>query len=187
MIILASGSARREKLLKDAGITFKVIPSDIEEVIDEKLKPSEIVVDLAEQKGRAVQKAHPDDMIIAADTIVVYQQEILGKPKDEDDAYRMLSKLSEQTHQVYTGVSIMQKDQIESFCVKTDVTMKKLTDLEIKEYIQTKEPMDKAGAYGIQGLGGKLVESYQGDFFNVVGLPLKNVLAAINKLKDKTQ
>jgi len=184
MIILASGSARRAKLLKDAGITFEIMPSDIEEVINHKLKPEEIVVDLAVQKGMDARKDHPNDIVISADTIVVYQQDILGKPKDEEDAYRMLKMLSENTHQVYTGVCVAKGDKIEKFSVKTDVTMKKLSDLEIKEYIKTKEPMDKAGAYGIQGLGGALVESYQGDFFNVVGLPLKDVIATLNKIKD---
>lgn len=181
MIILASSSPRRAKLLKDAGIDFIVKASNIEEIIKPHLEPKDIVVDLANQKALAIAKEHQEDIVIAADTIVVYQNEILGKPKDEEDAYRMLQMLSNVTHEVYTGVSIMQGEKVKSFCSKTEVTMKKLSELEIKEYIKTQEPMDKAGAYGIQGLGGQLVDSYQGDFFTIVGLPLKDLLSALNE------
>ncbi len=187
MIILASRSPRRAKLLKDAGIDFIVEPSNIDEVFEDHLEPKEIVIELAKQKAQAVAENHPDDTIIAADTIVVFNGEILGKPKDEEDAYRMLKMLSSETHQVYTGVALQQNNIKHSFCSKTEVTMKKLSDLEIKEYIQTQEPMDKAGAYGIQGLGGALVESYQGDFFTIVGLPLKDVLNALNEFTNETQ
>lgn len=187
MIILASSSPRRSKLLKDAGVDFIVEPSDIEELIDETLEPKEIVVSLAEQKAEAVSIKHHDDIVIAADTIVVFNGEILGKPKDEDDAYRMLKMLSNETHQVFTGVALQQGDKKHSFCSKTEVKMKKLSELEINGYIQTKEPMDKAGAYGIQGLGGALVESYQGDFFTIVGLPLKDLLQALNEFTNETQ
>jgi septum formation protein len=181
MIILASSSPRRAKLLKDAGIDFIVEASDIEEVIDENLEPKDIVIDLAKQKAQAISSKHPDDVVIAADTIVVFNHEILGKPKDEAHAYEMLKMLSAEQHQVYTGVAIQKGEKIHSFYTKSDVFIKQLTDLEIKEYIKTKEPLDKAGAYGIQGLGAKLVESYQGDFFTIVGLPLKDVIAALNK------
>ncbi len=187
MIILASSSPRRAKLLKDAGIEFIVEASDIEEVIDDHLAPKDIVIDLATQKAEAVSKKHPDDTIIAADTIVVYNNKILGKPIDEEDAYDMLKMLSGETHEVFTGVALQQGEKTYSFCSKTEVKMKKLSDLEIREYIKTKEPMDKAGAYGIQGLGGALVESYQGDFFTVVGLPLKDVLSALNKFTKEVQ
>jgi len=187
MIILASSSPRRAKLLKDAGIEFVVESSDIEEIIDDRLEPKDIVIDLAKQKAEVVSAKHPEDIIIAADTIVVYDNEILGKPKDEEDAVRMLKMLSSEVHQVYTGVALQQGDKKHSFCSKTEVKMKKLSDLEIREYIQTKEPMDKAGAYGIQGLGGALVESYQGDFFTIVGLPLKDLLSALNKFTSETQ
>jgi len=187
MIILASSSPRRAKLLKDAGIDFIVEPSDVEEIIDNHLEPRDIVLGLAEQKAETVSSKHPEDVIIAADTIVVYNNEILGKPVDEEDAYRMLKMLSAETHQVYTGVALQKGDKKYNFCSKTEVKMKKLSDLEIREYIQTKEPMDKAGAYGIQGLGGALVESYQGDFFTIVGLPLKDLLSALNKFTNETQ
>jgi septum formation protein len=187
MIILASSSPRRSKLLKDAGIEFIVEPSDIEEVINENLEPKDIVIDLAKQKAQAVSLKHPKDIVIAADTIVVFNHEILGKPKDEEHAYQMLKMLSSEQHQVYTGVALQLGEKIHAFYSRADVLMKKLTDFEIKEYIKTKEPIDKAGAYGIQGLGGKLVESYQGDFFTIVGLPLKDLLSALNKFKNETQ
>ncbi len=187
MIILASSSPRRAKLLKDAGIDFLVEASDIEEVIDEHLVPKDIVIDLAIQKAEVVSIKHPEDTIIAADTIVVFNNQILGKPSDEEDAYRMLKMLSSETHEVFTGVALQRGEKKYSFCSKTEVKMKKLSDLEIREYIKTKEPMDKAGAYGIQGLGGALVESYQGDFFTIVGLPLKDLLFALNKFTDEAQ
>lgn len=181
MIILASSSPRRSKLLKDAGLTFKIVSSDIEEVYDETLEPKEIAMYLAELKAKHIAKDYPNDVVIGADTIVVYDQKILGKPKDEDDAMHMLSMLSNQCHEVYTGVSLIKNNQIETFVSQTRVCMKPLSKLEIEAYIKTGEPMDKAGAYGIQGDGGALVERYDGDFFTIMGLPLKEVL---NRLKN---
>lgn len=180
MIILASSSPRRSKLLKDAGLTFKVVSSDIEEIYDEKLEPKEIAMYLAELKAKHVAKKYPNDVVLGADTIVVYNGEILGKPQDENDAMRMLSMLSNQCHDVYTGVSMIKGNHIETFFSQTKVCMRPLSKLEIEAYIKTGEPMDKAGAYGIQGDGGALVENYEGDFFTIMGLPLKEVL---NKLK----
>lgn len=183
MLILASASPRRSKLLKDAGLTFTVIKSDIEEVINHELSPEEIVVELALQKAKSVFSTHPKDTVIAADTIVVFNKKILGKPKDEADAYRMLKLLSNETHCVYTGVCILKENIKKTFYTKSEVTMKNLSDLEIKQYIATKEPMDKAGAYGIQGDGGQLVDHFSGDFFTIVGLPLKDVLQALQEIK----
>jgi septum formation protein len=180
MIILASSSPRRSKLLKDAGLTFKIVASDVEEHYDEKLEPNEIAMYLAELKAKHVAKSYTDDIVIGADTIVVFNQEILGKPKDENDAMNMLSKLSNQCHDVFTGVSLIKNDQVETFVSQTKVCMKPLSKLEIEAYIKTGEPMDKAGAYGIQGEGGSLVDRYEGDFFTIMGLPLKEVM---NKLK----
>lgn len=180
MIILASSSPRRSKLLKDAGLTFKVVSSDIDEIYDEKLEPKEIAMYLAELKAKHIAQDYPNHVVLGADTIVVYNGEILGKPQDENDAMRMLSMLSNQCHDVYTGVSLIKGSQIETFFSQTKVCMKPLSKLEIEAYIKTGEPMDKAGAYGIQGDGGALVEKYEGDFFTIMGLPLKEVL---NKLK----
>lgn len=176
MIILASSSPRRAKLLKDAGLDFIVVPSHVDEIVDEKFKPSELVVELAKLKALSVSKNYPDDIVLGADTIVVYEDHILGKPKDEQDAYRMLKLLSDDRHVVYTAVALVKGSKVKTFVSETEVWMKNLSDLEIWNYIKTGEPMDKAGAYGIQGEGGSLVDHYKGDFFTIVGLPLKDVL-----------
>ncbi|MDY0074596.1 MAG: Maf family protein [Acholeplasmataceae bacterium] len=181
MIVLASSSPRRAKLLQDAGLDFIVVPSHIDEIVDEKYKPSELVMEIAKQKALNVATKYPNDTIVGADTIVVYEEHILGKPKDEEDAYRMLKLLSDDRHIVYTAVALVKGDKIKTFVSETEVWMKNLSDLEIWNYIKTGEPMDKAGAYGIQGEGGSLVDHYKGDFFTIVGLPLKDVL---EQLKD---
>ncbi len=183
MLILASGSPRRAKLLKDAGLQFTTIVSDIEEIFDPNQKPEEIVVNLALQKANSVFLNHSEDTVIAADTIVVFGDRILGKPQDEKEAYDMLKLLSNETHEVYTGVAILKGDQKRSFYTKSEVTMKALSDLEINNYISTGEPMDKAGAYGIQSGGGELVDHFSGDFFTIVGLPLKDVLQTLKEIE----
>ncbi|MDI6452165.1 Maf family protein [Peloplasma aerotolerans] len=179
MLILASGSPRRAKLLKDAGLDFIVIPSHLEEVVDEKLKPVDYVTELAKMKAMHIAQDHPEDTVIGADTIVVYEEQILGKPIDEEDACRMLKLLSGDRHVVYTAVALIRGEKIKTFVSETEVSMKNLSDLEIQNYVKTKEPMDKAGAYGIQGEGGSLVDHYKGDFFTIVGLPLKELLEAL--------
>lgn len=183
MIILASKSPRRAKLLKDAGIDFIVIPSEAEEQVDFSLEPKEIVMQLAKLKAKEVSDRFNTDTVIGADTIVVFNNQILGKPKDEEDAFKTLSMLSDQCHEVYTGVSIIKGVLEETFVSQAQVCMKKLTELEIRAYIKTKEPMDKAGSYGIQGEGGNLVETYKGDFFTIMGLPLKEVVKQLDKFK----
>ncbi len=179
MIILASSSPRRAKLLKEAGLDFKIVSSDIEELFDENLEPHEVAMYLANLKTKHIAENYKKDVVIGADTIVVYDRKILGKPIDEQDAFNMLTTLSNQCHDVYTGVTIIQGEKEETFYSKTRVCMKTLSELEIKAYIHTKEPMDKAGAYGIQGDGGKLVDHYEGDFFTIMGLPLKDVLSRL--------
>lgn len=181
MIILASRSPRRAKLLRDAGINFKIVTSDVEEAYDENLEPAEIAMFLARQKAKDIATANPEDVVIGADTIVVFDSKILGKPKDEQEAYEMLSMLSNKHHKVYTGVSIIKGEVEDTFYSETKVYMKPLSDIVIKGYISTLEPMDKAGAYGIQGQGGALVKSYEGDFFTVMGLPLSEVLLRLKK------
>ena len=176
MLILASGSPRRAKLMKDAGLDFIVEPSFLDEIADEKLKPNDLVTELAKMKATHVAKKYPNDIVIGADTIVVYEDNILGKPKDEEDAYRMLKLLSDDRHVVYTAVALVKGDKIKTFVSESEVWMKSLSDLEIRNYIKTGEPMDKAGAYAIQGDGGSLVDHYNGDFFTIVGLPLKDLL-----------
>ena len=177
--ILASASPRRKELLSLAGIEYDVIVSECEEILPEKILPHEAVMLLAKQKAEDVFSRNSDCMVIAADTVVALEDKILGKPKDEDDAFNMLSSLSGRQHTVYTGVCIMTKDKTDCFFVGTDVEFYSLTEKEIREYIATKEPMDKAGAYGIQGKGFVLVKGIHGDYFNVVGLPLAETVRHI--------
>lgn len=172
-MILASGSPRRHELLGSLGIEFRVVVSNIEEVLNQELPIEEQVMDLAKQKADALNIE--DELILAADTIVVIEDEILGKPKDEEDAYRMLRRLSGEVHYVYTGCCLKNGDDYKLFYDETKIVFKELTDQVIWDYIKTTEPMDKAGAYGIQGLGGELIERYEGDFYNVMGLPIDKV------------
>ncbi len=178
-IILASASPRRKELLTLAGIEYTVIPSQCEEILPEDITPPQAVEELARQKAEDVFKNHPDCMIISADTVVALGNTILGKPKDDDDAFNMLTSLSGKIHTVYTGVCIKTANSAEIFHVATDVEFYKLTEKEIRDYIATKEPCDKAGAYGIQGKGSLLVKGIHGDYFNVVGLPLAETVKRI--------
>ena len=157
-IILASASPRRRELLSQLGVEFEVCPSQGEEKITEHL-PELAVMQLAQQKAADIAgKTEGDAWILGADTIVVYDQKILGKPKDEEDAKRMLGMLQNHRHQVYTGVCIWKKEngseEIRCFYEKTDVVFYPMTEEEIAKYVATGEPMDKAGSYGIQGIGG---------------------------------
>jgi septum formation protein len=180
-VVLASASPRRRELLQKAGVAFTVKVSDADEHIDPDTPPHEAVMALARQKARAVAKTCPDDLVIGADTVVVYDGAILGKPSDEADAARMLRMLSGKTHTVYTGVCFVSADKTESFYEQTQVTFYPLTEQEIEAYVATGEPMDKAGAYGIQGRGCTLVQRICGDYFNVVGLP---VAAVCRRLRE---
>ncbi len=174
-IVLASGSPRRRELLTQAGIEYTVDPADIEEVTTETL-PAKVVEDLSRQKALAVWKKHQNEKVLAADTVVAFDDKILGKPADEEDAFRMLIELSGRVHQVYTGVTIIDEaGNVNTFSECTEVTMYDNSEESIRAYISSKEPMDKAGAYGIQGLGAVLVEKINGDYNNVVGLPLARV------------
>ena len=180
-IVLASASPRRRELLEKAGVDFTVRVSQAEEHIEPGTPPHEAVMQLAMQKAQAVARECPDDLVIGADTVVVLDGEILGKPADEADAARMLRRLSGQTHTVYTGVCLVRAGKTETFFEQTQVTFYPLTDDEIAAYVATGEPMDKAGAYGIQGRGCTLVREIRGDYFNVVGLP---VAALYRRLVD---
>lgn len=173
-IILASGSPRRRELLTQGNIPYEVIVSDAKEIIT-KNTPWEIVEELSCIKAMAVAKDHPDKLVLGADTIVALDGEVLGKPKDEQDAYRMLSRLQGNIHQVYTGVTFIQGDRIHSFHEKTDVEVYPMTEDEIWEYIYSKDPMDKAGSYGIQGQFAIHIRKINGDYNNVVGLPIGRV------------
>ena len=177
-LILASSSPRRRELLAQVGLSFEIDSADIKEDVEED-DPVCLVEKLSYYKARAVAERHPEDVILGADTVVVFRDGIMGKPKDEEDAFLMLTKLSGQTHQVYTGVTllaVMQGEAIrESFTVCTDVVMHENDEALLRKYISTGEPMDKAGGYGIQGLGAILVKEIHGDYNNVVGLPVGEV------------
>lgn len=178
VLILASKSPRRRYLLEQAGLSFSVIPSDIDETAIP-LSPPEIYVKvLSEAKAESIAKKHPEKWVIGADTIVLKDGVVLGKPGSIDEARSMLKKLSGEVHQVFTGYSILckSKNRIFSETVQTEVLFKNLTDEEIEWYIHTKEPFDKAGAYAIQGLGTFLVKRINGSYTNVVGLPVCEVI-----------
>lgn len=175
MIILASQSPRRRELMKLLGVDFRCISSDAEENADGSLPPEEYVCLLSSQKAESVSKNNPGITVIGADTVVVSRGKILGKPADENEAFQMLRALSGKCHQVYTGVCITNGKKKKTFFEKTDVYFLEISDEEIKEYIKTGEPMDKAGAYGIQGKACVFIEKIHGDYFNVVGFPLSRI------------
>ena len=177
-IILASNSPRRRELLGGLDIDFevKVLP-DIEENYPDNLETPEIPVYIATEKAAAYKDMMAEnDLIITADTVVVLGDEVLGKPVNLDDARRMLRELSGQTHQVITGVCLMTRERQRSFAVTTDVTFKELTDAEINYYVEKYQPLDKAGAYGIQEWIGYIgVTGLEGSYFNVMGLPVQRI------------
>jgi len=204
-IVLASGSPRRSELLKQVGIEFEVIPAQGEEDTKE-TAPERVVTELSKQKALevaerlreadAAEKTHtpwmsnaPDNkcgeetIVIAADTIVAFDGRILGKPQSKEDAVKMLKMLSDHTHQVFTGVTICRfnSGECKSFFEKTDVVFYPLSEKQILDYVATGEPMDKAGAYGIQGKGAVLVKKINGDYNNVVGLPLARLCRELEK------
>ena len=183
IIILASKSPRRRYLLQQAGLSFRVIPSSIDETSVAISSPETYVRLLSEAKAHDVAAKYPDKWVIGADTIVLQEDAILGKPGSLSEARAMIKRLSGQTHQVLTGYTICCKAKSRSFSetIKTDVLFKKLTDEEIEWYIHTKEPFDKAGAYAIQGLGTFLVKSINGSYTNVVGLPVCEVIEFLLK------
>lgn len=180
MLILASNSPRRKELLAMLGYEFTVKPSDCDETTNI-TDPYLLVKELAKRKAYAV-KCESADTVIGSDTVVAINGKILGKPKNEDDAADMLRLLSGKTHTVYTGVSVLQGGTEITDTISCDVTFKEMTEKEISDYIKSGEPMDKAGAYGIQGKGSAFVERINGDYFAVVGFPCCYVNSVLNKL-----
>lgn len=176
-IILASASPRRAELLRRIGLKFRVVPSDVEERLEGSLDARSLALKLASEKAEAVAVRHPEAIVLAADTVVCCDGEILGKPADWRDAARMLQLLSGRTHEVSTGVVLRREctGQERKEVVTTRVTFRRLSQEEILGYLATGEPFDKAGAYGIQGYGALLVEGIEGCYSNVVGLPLAKV------------
>jgi septum formation protein len=181
-LILASSSPRRKELLENLHLTFEVSSSDVDESFDPKLTPGEIVMELSMRKAKAVSENYQDSFVIGADTIVVLDDTVLGKPVDKEEAFKMLKALSGKTHAVYSGVSIIYHAKETKFYVKTNVVFWELSDGEIHAYIDTGEPFDKAGAYGIQGFGSMLVKEISGDYFSVVGLPISRTVRELRNL-----
>ncbi|HEY8420670.1 MAG TPA: Maf family protein [Thermoclostridium sp.] len=192
-LILASQSPRRRMLLNQIGVSFKTYPSNVDENVTEKIEPEDYVRYLSERKAFSVKEelssnGHNSFVVLAADTIVVLEGLILGKPADERQAFDMLEKLSGNWHEVMTGVCVIDGDEGKKLTrvETTRVKIRKLTSDEIWRYIETREPLDKAGAYGIQGVGALLVEKIDGCFYNVVGLPLYSVSVMLEQFGIKT-
>jgi septum formation protein len=184
-IILASNSPRRKELMKTLYSEYEIIPSDIDEIIDPKLEHDELVMDLAFQKAYAIFKDNKDAIVLGFDTLVVLDDYVLGKPKDEAEAKLFLKLLSGRTHRVLTGVTILTSGYSKSFYSDALVTFIDLDEQEIDEYVKTKEPMDKAGAYGIQAYGAKFVKTITGDYFTIVGFPISRVYLEMKKIVNK--
>lgn len=191
-VILASASPRRRELLAQIGMDFKVIISKADENISEPA-PEQLVMKLSDIKAMAVYEEHGIEdeatIILGADTVVAFDGKVLGKPKDTQQAKEMLSMLSDNTHQVFTGVTVLYKKQgglkSETFYDKTTVYTYPISDKEIDEYIMTGEPMDKAGSYGIQGIGAKFIKKIDGDYNNVVGLPVSKIYQKIKEIENE--
>lgn len=178
-VILASASPRRKEILGKTGIDFEVQVSDCDENIDEN-RPDELVMKLSELKARDVASKNPDAIIIGSDTVVAHKGQIMGKPADRAEAISMIKSFAGDIHQVYTGVTIIiPNEKTYTFNVCTDVHVLQMTDEEIERYVDTGEPMDKAGAYAIQGLFAPFISKIDGDYYNVVGLPISSVYAIL--------
>ena len=180
-IILASASPRRRELMGLYGVPFTIRAADIDETMDPGKPPFDEVARVSRCKALAVSR-EPEDVVVAADTIVVCQGEVLGKPRDKEDAARMLRLLSGSTHQVMTGCTVLGGSRAETFTQVTELHFRPLSEREIARYIATGEPMDKAGAYGIQGGAALFCEGLTGDYYNVMGLPVCRLLEALQNI-----
>ncbi|MBP0971059.1 MAG: septum formation protein Maf [Oscillospiraceae bacterium] len=182
-LILASASPRRRELMEKIGLPFSVTVSDCDETLPEDTPADRAAELLAVRKAEAVAAAHPEALVIGADTTVIHGDTVLGKPADREDCIRMLRLLSGDTHRVQTGCALICGDRRRSFTAETLVTFYPLTDAEITAYADSDEPYDKAGAYGIQGIGGLLIEGIRGDYYNVVGLPVARLARELRKFR----
>ena len=182
-IILASASPRRKELLKIIGLKFKVEPSNFEENVSSQSEPHELAKSLSFGKARLVAKNHKRALVIAADTFIVFEGRILGKPHTETAAIEMLETINGKTHSVITGFTIIDTERRRTLSrsVETKVHLKELSSDEINAYVESKEPLDKAGAYAIQGLGSVIVDRIEGDYFNVIGLPLSALAESLKE------
>jgi septum formation protein len=176
-VILASQSPRRRELLTLIGVRHEVLPAHIDETPFDHELPTAHSERLAREKAALIAARHPETLVIGADTVVVINNTILGKPGDQDDARAMLRLLSGRTHVVYTAVAIARDEYIDSEVEAVTVTFRRLSEGDIARYVATGEPDDKAGAYGIQGYGATLIDRIEGDFFAVMGLPLRRMIA----------
>lgn len=175
-LIVASNSARRQQLMRDAGFQFDVKVLEVDESLDDRISPNEAATFLAEKKNSAYRAIFNDEVILTSDTVVIADNKVLGKPKDEAEAYRMISLMSGQSHEVVSGVCISDGHHEISFSDVTKVQFEKLTSEEINYYIKNYQPYDKAGSYGIQEWLGMIgIQSIQGSFYNVMGLPIHKV------------
>ncbi len=181
--ICASASPRRREILASCGYDFEVIPSEADESIDEKMTPAETVMELSKRKALSVSEKHPGAVVFGCDTIVVLGNTILGKPRDEENAKNMLRMLSGKTHEVMTGVTITDRKKSYTFHEVSEVTFYELSEETIESYVASLEPMDKAGSYGIQGLGCVLVKGIKGDYFSIVGLPIAKTARVLSEFE----
>lgn len=184
-LILASASPRRKELMGLFHIPFVIRAADIDETMDPTKSPYDEVARVSRCKALAV-KREPDDVVVAADTIVVCQGRVLGKPHSPEEAAAMLRLLSGREHQVMTGCTVLRGDRAETFTEVTDLTFRELTDGEIRAYVASGEPMDKAGAYGIQGGAARFCPGIHGDYYNVMGLPVCRLEQALKKILPET-
>lgn len=180
-LVLASNSPRRKSILEEVGISPIVIPSNVNEDVDTDV-PEDVAVILAKRKALDVAKTHRDEIVLGADTIVVCDGKIHGKPKDKEDAFNMLTFFSGKYNYVYTGVCISYKDRVESFCVNTAVKMFDNPSYLLRKYVETGIPLDKSGSYGIQGLGSLIIEAIEGDYYSVMGLPVGRVIRQLDEM-----
>ncbi len=183
-LILASASPRRAQLLRQAGIPFRRVVSNVGEENSSASDPSQHVLELSQRKARDVARKVKQGIVLGADTVVVIDGQILGKPKDSQEAKKMLSQLSGKTHRVFTGLTLVdaQTEHSLSQVVSTKVTMRQLSQAEIEQYVASGEPLDRAGAYAIQGRGATLAEQVEGCFYNVVGLPLARLVQMLEQM-----
>ena len=188
-LILASQSPRRRELLERCHVPFRIEVADIDEALNPDIPLEAAMEELAWRKAHTVFERHPEAVVIGADTIVVHEEQILGKPKDEQEAFEMIRSLQGDTHQVYTGVAVLDFDKngektVINHAVETKVSVNPMSTEEIQKYVESKEPMDKAGAYGIQGRFSAFIEKIEGDYFNVVGLPVSYVYQVLKELGE---
>ena len=181
-VILASKSPRRAELLERMGVSFVIRPADVDETVDPCLSPADAVMQISERKARALcTQAEPGQIVVACDTVVALDGKIFGKPTDRADAANMLQQLSGREHEVFSGLTVCTREHCETICERTAVKFRSLATREIEAYLETGEPFDKAGAYGIQGVGALLITGIDGDYYNVMGLPVCRLLELLRK------